>query len=324
MKYLLILIFAPLIALALLYFLFPGRLVALMRSLVRRRGRLVRKSIAVDGRVWPYLEGGDPSKPALVMVHGFGADKDHWSFYARWLTRDYRLIAPDLPGFGENDRDPALPFDIASQTARLKAFLDALGIERPHLGGNSMGGWIALRFAIDHPDRLATLTLLNNAGVLGEKESELQRLAAARDYNPLVLANIEDADRLVEFVAHKPMRVPARLKPAVYADALRYRDLLDRIFWVIADEMEAKPLNDELAKVRVPTLIVWGRHDRLIDVSCVAVLEAGIADSRAHVFDHVAHVPMIEDPKATAEVQRAFLAAHESLAAPANPPPTVR
>src|SRR3546814_993418 len=78
MKYLLILIFAPLIALALLYFLFPGRLVALMRSLVRRRGRLVRKSIAVDGRVWPYLEGGDPSKPALVMVHGFGADKDHW------------------------------------------------------------------------------------------------------------------------------------------------------------------------------------------------------------------------------------------------------
>lgn len=319
MKYLLILIFAPLIALALLYFLFPARLVALMRSLVRRRGRLVRKSIAVDGRVWPYLEGGDPSKPALVMVHGFGADKDHWSFYARWLTRDYRLIAPDLPGFGENDRDPALPFDIASQTARLKAFLDALGIERPHLGGNSMGGWIALRFAIDHPDRLRTLTLLNNAGVLGETESELQRLAAARDYNPLVLANIEDADRLVAFVAHKPMRVPARLKPAVYADALRYRDLLDRIFWVIADEMEAKPLNGELAKVRVPTLIVWGRHDRLIDVSCVAVLEAGITDSRSHIFDHVAHVPMIEDPKATAEVQRAFLAAHESE----NPPPAV-
>ena len=310
MKILLVLIFAPLIALALLYFVFPGRLVALMRGLMRRRGRLVQKSVTVDGRVWPYLEGGDPSKPVLVMVHGFGADKDHWSFYAPWMTRDYRLIAPDLPGFGDNDRDPTLPFDIASQTARLKAFLDALGIERPHLGGNSMGGWIALRFAIDYPDRLRTLTLLNNAGVLGANDSELQRLAADRDYNPLVLANIEDADRLVEFVVHKPVRVPARLKPAVYADALRYRDLLDKIFWVIADEMEAKPLNDALAGVTVPTLIIWGRHDKLIDVSCVAVLEAGIAGSRSHVFDHVAHVPMIEDPKATAEVQRAFLAAH--------------
>jgi pimeloyl-ACP methyl ester carboxylesterase len=74
--------------------------------------------------------------------------------------------------------------------------------------------------------------------------------------------------------------------------------------------MEAKPLNDELHKVTVPTLIIWGRHDRLIDVSCVAVLEKGIADSRSHIFEHIAHVPMIEDPKATAEVQRAFLASH--------------
>lgn len=310
MKILLVLIFAPLIALALLYFLFPEQLVQIMRWLMRRRARLVRKTVTVDGRTWPYLEGGDPSKPVLVMVHGFGADKDHWTFYAPWMTRDYHLIAPDLPGFGENDRDGELPFDVTSQAARLKAFLDALGIERPHLGGNSMGGWIALRFAIDYPDRLRTLTLMNNAGILGANESELQKLAADRDYNPLVLASLEDADRLIAFVVRKPTYVPARLKPVIYADALRHRDLLDKIFWVIADEMEEKPLNDELGKVRVPTLIIWGRHDKLIDVSCVAVLEAGIAGSRSHIFEHVAHVPMIEDPKATAEVQREFLAKH--------------
>ena len=226
------------------------------------------------------------------------------------MTRDYHLIAPDLPGFGENDRDGALPFDVASQAARLKAFLDALGVDRPHLGGNSMGGWIALRFAIDYPDRLRTLTLMNNAGVVGENESELQKLAATRDYNPLVLANLDDADRLIAFVVRKPTYVPARLKPVIYADALRHRELLDRIFWIIADEMEQAPLNGELDKVTVPTLILWGRHDKLIDVSCVAVLEKGIANSRAHIFEHVAHVPMIEDPKATAEVQRAFLADH--------------
>lgn len=310
MKILLVLIFAPLITLALLYFLFPEQLVQLMRWLMRKRARVVRKTIVVDGRTWPYLESGDRSKPALVMVHGFGADKDHWTFYAPWLTKDYHLIAPDLPGFGENDRDGELPFDVTSQAARLKAFLDALGIENPHLGGNSMGGWIALRFAIDYPGALRTLTLMNNAGVLGANESELQKLAADRDYNPLVIANLEDADRLIAFVVRKPTYVPARLKPVIYADALRHRDLLDKIFWVIADEMEERPLNDELGKVKVPTLILWGRHDKLIDVSCVAVLEAGIAGSRSHIFDHVAHVPMIEDPKATAEVQRAFLANH--------------
>ena len=310
MKILLALIFAPLITFALLYFLFPEQLVQLMRWLMRRRARLVRKTITVDGRIWPYLEGGDPSKPALVMVHGFGADKDHWTFYAPWMTRDYHLIAPDLPGFGENDRDGELPFDVSSQAARLKAFLDALSIDRPHLGGNSMGGWIALRFAIDYPDCLRTLTLMNNAGIVGANESELQRLAADRDYNPLVLANLDDADRLIAFVVRKPTYVPPRLKPVIYADALRHRDLLDKIFWTIADEMEQTPLNDDLHKVTVPTLILWGRHDKLIDVSCVAVLEKGIANSRAHIFDHVAHVPMIEDPKATAEIQRVFLAEH--------------
>lgn len=310
MKILLVLIFAPLITLALLYFLFPEQLVQLMRWLMRKRARVVRKTVVVDGRIWPYLEGGDRSKPTLVMVHGFGADKDHWTFYAPWLTRDYHLIAPDLPGFGENDRDGELPFDVTSQAARLKGFLDALGIERPHLGGNSMGGWIALRFAIDYPDCLRTLTLMNNAGIMGADESELQKLAADRDYNPLVLASLDDADRLIAFVVRKPTHVPARLKPVIYADALKHRDLLDKIFWVIADEMEQKPLNDQLGGVKVPTLIIWGRHDKLIDVSCVAVLEAGIAGSRSHIFEHVAHVPMIEDPKATAEVQREFLARH--------------
>lgn len=308
MHILLILLFAPLIALALLYFVFPGRLVALGRVLLRQRGRTVQKSVTVDGRTWPYLEGGDPAKPLLLLVHGFAGDKDNWSMIAPYLTRDYHVIAPDLPGFGQNERNPDLAYDVQAQTARLKAFADALGLDRPHVAGNSMGGWIALRYAIDYPGALATLTLLDNAGVNGANESDLQKQAADEDYNPLVLASLDDADRLVSMVVHKPPYIPARLKPVLYADALKYRDQLDTIFWVIATEGRDHPLNDRLGEVKVPTLIIWGRHDRLLDVSCVQVLEAGIADSQSHIFDHVGHVPMIEDPKATAAVMKAFLA----------------
>ena len=310
MRILLILIFAPLIALALMYFVFPGRLVAIGRALLRRRGGMVQKSIVVDGRNWPYLEGGDASKPLLLLVHGFAGDKDNWSMIAPYLTRDYHVIAPDLPGFGENERNPDLAYDLQAQTARLKAFADALGLSRPHVGGNSMGGWIALRYAIEYPDALASLILLNNAGVNGANESELQKQAANEDYNPLVLANLEDADRLVAMVVHKPPHIPARLKPVLYADGLKYRDQLDTIFWVIATEGRDHPLNDRLGEVKVPTLIIWGRHDKLLDVSCVPVLEAGIAGSVSHIFEHVGHVPMIEDPKATAAVMKGFLAKH--------------
>lgn len=305
---LLILLVAPLIALALMYFVFPGRLVALGRGMLRRRGGMVRRAVTVDGRTWPYLEGGDPAKPTLLLIHGFAGDKDNWSMIAPYLTRDYHVVAPDLPGFGENERNPDLAFDIAAQTARLKAFADMLGLQRPHVGGNSMGGWIALRYAIDYPDALASLILLNNAGVNGANESDLQKQAADETYNPLVLANLDDADRLIAMVVHKPPYVPARLKPALYADALKYRDLLDGIFWVIAIEGRDHPLNDRLGEVKVPALIIWGRHDRLLDVSCVPVLEAGIAGSRSHIFEHVGHVPMIEDPKATAAVMKGFLA----------------
>ena len=307
MKILLILLFAPLIALALLYFVFPGRLVALGRALLRQRGRMVQKSVTVDGRSWPYLEGGDPAKPLLLLVHGFAGGKDNWSMIAPHLTRDYHVIAPDLPGFGENERNPDLAYDLGAQTARLKQFADTLGLARPHVGGNSMGGWIALRYAIDYPDALASLILLNYSDINAANESDLQKQAADETYNPLVLAGLEDADRLVAMVVHKPPYIPARLKPVLYADALKYRDQLDGIFWTIATEGRDQPLNDRLGEVKVPTLIIWGRHDRLLDVSCVAVLEAGIAGSRSHIFEHVGHVPMIEDPKATAAVMKSFL-----------------
>ncbi|MHA4835453.1 alpha/beta fold hydrolase [Sphingopyxis sp. MSC1_008] len=310
MRLLLVLIFAPLISLALMYFIFPGRLVAIGRALLRRRGGMVQKNVVVDGRTWPYLEGGDPAKPLLLLVHGFAGDKDNWSMIAPYLTRDYHVIAPDLPGFGENERNPDLAYDLQAQTTRLKAFADTLGLQRPHVAGNSMGGWIALRYAIDYPDALATLILLDNAGVNGANESELQKQAANEDYNPLILASLEDADRLVAMVVHKPPHIPSRLKPVLYADGLKYRDQLDKIFWVIATEGRDHPLNGRLGEVKVPTLIIWGRHDKLLDVSCVPVLEAGIAGSESHIFEHVGHVPMIEDPKATAAVMKGFLAKH--------------
>ena len=308
MRILLVLLFAPLIALALLYFIFPGRLLALGRWLLRKRGGTVQKSVAVNGRAWPYLEGGDPAKPLLLLVHGFSGDKDNWSMIAPYLTRDYHVIAPDLPGFGENERNPELAYDIEAQTRRLKEFSDALGLDRPHIAGNSMGGWIALRYALDYPDALASLILIDNAGVLGADESDLQKQAVEGEGSPLVLASLEDADRLVAMVVHKPPFIPQRLKPALYADGLRYRDQLDTIFWIIANEARDHPLNDRLGEVKVPTLILWGRHDRIIDVSCVPVLEAGIAGSSSHIMEHVGHVPMVEDPKGTAEVMKGFLA----------------
>jgi pimeloyl-ACP methyl ester carboxylesterase len=294
-----------------LYLFFPQILFDRARKALRSRGDVRAQRVDVGGISWPYLEGGNPNGPPLVLVHGFGGDKDNWVFLAPHMKSDFRLIFPDMPGFGENTRDLALDYDMATQAARLRGFLDALGLDRVHLGGNSMGGCIALRFAIDFPERLSSLTLFNNAGVLGTKDSELQDVYNADPtVNPLIPRDAGDFDRLMAFIAVNPRPIPGQFKKLLYADFDRNRALLDKIFFGMAAELLANPYNDDLGRVTAPTLIIWGRQDRLIDPTCADVQHAGIAGSEIMIFENVGHVPMVEDPAACAAVQRPFLAKH--------------
>lgn len=305
----LVLLAAVAAALVLLYWLAPRALFEWARKQQRGRGGLLQKSVRVGDMTWPYLEGGDPAGKPLVLVHGFGGDKDNWSFYAPHVKAHYRLIFPDLPGFGENDRSLAPDHSIGAQAARLRDFLTALGIDKCHLGGNSMGGAIALRFALDFPERLHTLTLFNNAGVIGTEESELQQLVLQGE-SPLVPRTMADIDRLLAFVVHKPRWVPQQFKRVMFGEAKRHEALLDKIFDQIAQEALHGPLNDRLGEIKIPTQIIWGRHDRLLDVTCAVVQHEGIPHSELVIFEDVGHVPMIEKPAETARHHLAFLAKH--------------
>ncbi len=307
MNLLLLLIILILAIPVLLYAFAPAVLFRQVQAAIRRKGRLVRKTVRVGDIEWPYLEGGPKDGEVVVLVHGFGADKDHWSMAAPHITDRYRLIAPDLPGFGENDLSLARSYRIKAQADRLVEFLDALGIEKCHLGGNSMGGFIALQAALDHPDRLKSLTLVNNAGVVGSSDSELQQAVAAGE-NPLVMRELGDVDGLMAFVMHKARAIPGRFKKVMFHEAKRREALRDKLFEdIILDALEA-PATDRLGEVQTRTLIIWGKHDRVIDVSCVPVLEQGIKDAQAVVFDHVGHLPMMEDPEAFAKAHIGFLA----------------
>lgn len=309
MQYLFYAVVLILAAIVALYFLAPRMLFDFLRGRLRQRGGLVQRAIRVGEMDWPYLAGGNPAGKPLVLVHGFGGDKDNWSFYAPYLKHDYRLIFPDLPGFGENDRSFAPDHSIGAQAARLRDFLDALGVDKCHLGGNSMGGAIALRFAIDFPERLHSLTLFNNAGVIGTEASALQQLVEQGE-SPLVPRTIADIDRLMAFVAYKPRYIPAQFKRLMFNEMKPHEKLLEKIFNQIVDDALHRPLNDRLKEVSVPTQIIWGRHDKLIDVTCAMVQHQGIAQSELVIFEDVGHVPMIEKPAETARHHLAFLAKH--------------
>ena len=289
------------------YFIFPVTLVDQTLGLMRRISRLKTKSVDVEGEAWPYLDGGPESPEIVVFLHGFGGDKDNWTPYARFFTKSYRVISPDLPGFGENSKHPDRDYGAAAQAERLESFLQALQIkEKVHLAGNSMGGYIALAYALAYPERLRSLTLLNSAGVLGEHKSELE-IALNKGENLLEMKSMEDFDRLLDFVSYKHIPIPAVFKRVMLAKALENQDFQDGILWTINEEIQGDSMKHELPRISSPTLILWGRHDRLVDVSVVDVLETRIPDSEAVVMEETGHVPMLERPKEAAAHHIRFL-----------------
>jgi pimeloyl-ACP methyl ester carboxylesterase len=164
---------------------------------------------------------------------------------------------------------------------------------------------------------VASLTLLNNAGVAGANRSALQRAIERRE-NPLELKTMTDVDRMLAFVYRKPPLMPRQFKRVLLEDALANEPVLKKVFWILAGQGIAGVLNARLGEVRTPTLIVWGRHDQLIDVSVVDELRQGIEHSVAVIFEDVGHVPMLEAPRETAThhlalIERASAAARRAV-----------
>jgi pimeloyl-ACP methyl ester carboxylesterase len=279
----------------------------------RWRSDLVRKEIALpDGAHVAYLEGG--SGGPLVLVHGFGADKDNFTRVARWLTPHYHVIAPDLAGFGESTHLPDADYRYAAQAGRLRAFVQALGLGRVHLGGNSMGGAIVMSYAAQHPAEVGSLWLLDPAGVANAPASELARIVLAGGRNPLIITTESDFPALMDFAMSDPPWLPGPVMDTLARERIANQALERKVF----DQIAADSVSGAVAGLATPTLIVWGAEDRVLSPGAVPLLEALLPRSQAIVMPHVGHAPMIERPQQAAEDYLRFRAgiAHAVAVAP--------
>ena len=287
------------------YFLFPGATFDLLIKAQRSAGCLAQSSIHVKGLQFEYLEGGKGD--ALILLHGFGANKDNWTRIGKYLTPHFRVIAPDLTGFGESSPAPDNDYTIRAQVERVKAFVMALGIKSLHLGGSSMGGSIAGAYASNYPEEVKSLLLIAPGGVASSEPSEVfQRLKEGKP-NPLVAKSAEDYEHLLDFVFVKRPFMPHAVKRYLIQQAIEHQPLNSKIFKQLLSSPDVPPLEVLLNGLPVPTLIVWGAHDRVLHVSGAKILEAAIPNAKAEVMDAVGHLPMIEKPKETAGLYLSFL-----------------
>ncbi len=207
------------------------------------------------------------------------------------------MIVPDLVGFGESTHLRDVDYHYAAQAERLHAFTQALGLARLDLGGNSMGGGIAMSFAAQHPREVASLWLLDCAGVAEAPPSELARIVTTTGANPLMITKESDFPAFLKFVMSDPPWIPGSVMDVLARERIANQDLEREVFRQIATDS----VSGAVKGLATPTLIVWGDEDRALSVGTVPVLQTLLPNAQAVVMPHVGHAPMIERPQQTAE-----------------------
>lgn len=243
----------------------------------------------------------------VLLIHGFGANKDNWNRLAKHLTPSYHVVAVDLPGFGESTKRQDAIYTIDAQVERLDKIAEALSLKAFHVAGNSMGGNISGRYAVCFPDKVLSLGLFNTAGVVHcPEKSEMAKLMEKGE-NPLLMETPEGFDAMLEFAFVKPPWFPGFVKKALAEEWVKSKAFNEKVFGEIM--AEASSLEPDLPKIRTRTLILWGDTDRLLHVSCTEVLEKGLPNSTTVIMKDCGHVPMMERPEETAQHYLKFLQA---------------
>jgi pimeloyl-ACP methyl ester carboxylesterase len=259
--------------------------------------------IRIEGRWLNYVEMGDAADPPLIFIHGLSGCWQNWLEQIPHFAQDHRVIAIDLPGFGQSEM-PAEPISIKGYATTMDTLMGELGIDAARIVGNSMGGFIGAELAIRHPARVERLVLesaagLSTASIRTERTKGLRHrgenivffnLGWLASRSRAVGARPRLRHALLMLVAAHPARLPAPLaqeqikgsgKPG-FSDAL--------------EAMCRYPIRDRLEKIECPVLIVWGDKDRLVPLRDASIFEELISDSRKIVYEDTGHVPMMERP----------------------------
>lgn len=273
----------------------------------RGKSGLVEQAIEIEGQRIHYLErpAASSETETILLIHGFAANKDHWIRFVRFLPAHYRILALDLPGHGGNEPDSTASYTISYFTTTVSLFVKEVVNASVHLVGNSLGGRIATELSLAHPEQVATISLLDPAGIRSLVPSELD-LALAQGENLLIPTTRDEYDRFTSIAfGDEPPNLPW---PTASVVSRRYaeRAPLYRKMWI---DLFAEPdaLETRLQDLSVPTLIIWGEKDGILDVSAAAEWADRIPHAVVEIMAGVGHAPMLEQPEETAELVIDFI-----------------
>jgi pimeloyl-ACP methyl ester carboxylesterase len=259
-----------------------------------------------------YVEMGPDSGKALLLVHGLSGSWQNWLENIPHFAREHRVIALDLPGFGDSPM-PDWEVSVEAYGRFVLEFCDALEVKRCTIVGNSMGGFIAAETATREPERFEKLVLVSAAGISHARMRRQPAEVAAR----MGIATAPLTLRLVNGGIRRPGARRALFSGLFYSPNRLPKELL----WECFNHGNGKPgvlpavrglfgydILDRLEEVDVPTLIVWGRNDHVVPPNDAIGYGHRLRNSRTVIFDKTGHLPMAERPVRFNRVLETFLA----------------
>jgi len=263
------------------------------------------RHVEAAGLEWRVREEGPAGAPVIVLAHGFQVSLESFEPWAEILSEDYRVVTFDLPGHGLTGPDPQRRYSNEQTVELTAALIDALGLDAFVIGGNSLGGLIAWRYAAEHPDKVRGLILISPGGY---------------SINNVTDEPVEPPAPVVLYLRTAPRAGVTQALNAIYADdskvteaeVERMRDLMRGrgVGDALVERLEVFTLPDpepDLARIEDPALILWGAQDVMVPAEHAARFESAIPDARAIVYDDLGHVPHEEAPARTAADARAFI-----------------
>lgn len=291
------------------YLLAPQWLMQLNQWREASAADLSTRHVQIGDTQWTYYEGGNG--PTIVLVHGFDADRSIWLPVAKVLTRNFHVVIPDLPGWGQSTRLPGADYGIDAQAARLDGFVHTLQLSPMLLVGHSMGGAIAGVFAAEHPDKVAGLVLMDSFGLTFKKNAFVREVESGTD--PFVFDDRAGFQRMEKLVFEHPPAIPGRFVDVLVKHNVANRAFVQRLFKRLQQPGQYDALDKRLGKLSMPVLGLWCRDDKVIDISALDTLRNGLTHASSigtSIISGCGHVPEIEKPAATAQLISGFAISH--------------
>ena len=264
----------------------------------------VKALTLASGDTLVYAENRNVTGEPLLLIHGFGGNKDNFTRIADKLE-GYHLIIPDLLGFGNSSKPMAVDYRADAQATRLHELMQAKGLSSGvHVGGNSMGGAISVAYAAKYPTEVKSLWLIDSAGFWSAGLPKSLEDATLEN-NPLLINNKEDFYKMYDFVMYKPPYIPKSVKAVFAQERLNNKQLDAKILeQIVTDNVEERA--EIIAEYKIPTLVVWGEQDQVIKPETVELIKEIIPQAQVITMPNIGHVPMIEAVKQTAADYKKF------------------